>query len=403
MTIRRGLLSDYFNGVAVKRLRTVEIDALRSNQREFNSSNQLKKMLGTPDRVRYTARFLWLGGEQDALAEDGFLTWYESRKPPRREHRLYFPSNAVCAAASEGDTLFIARRTNDTLLAIIVPGDSTIQNQLLWLFGLDEQPALRFESMDIGAEAAELDFAARCILDELGIEIEETEVDLLDEILSKLKGQFPTTAAFSELARHSLPDVNPLDGADAALMAWLEREEAMFRRLERTIVGERLKSGFLSGDEADIDGFIAFSLGVQNRRKSRAGFSLENHLATIFKARALQFHHGATTEGKARPDFLFPGAAAYRDAAFPAERLTLLGSKSTCKDRWRQVLSEGARVAQKHLITLEPSISESQTDEMKMHGLQLILPKSLHATYKPAQRAWLMDLAAFIEMVERRQ
>ncbi|NKF15414.1 restriction endonuclease, partial [Rhizobium sp. BUS002] len=79
-----------------------------------------------------------------------------------------------CEAAAEGDVLFIARRTDNTLMAIIVPGDSTIQNQLLWLFGLEAQPALQFESLEISKDnAAELDFTARYILDELGIEVEE--------------------------------------------------------------------------------------------------------------------------------------------------------------------------------------------------------------------------------------
>ena len=61
------------------------------------------------------------------------------------------------------------------------------------------------------------------------------------------------------------------------------REEQLFRRLERKVIAERLQHGFGSdGAELDIDGFIGFSLSVQNRRKSRAGFALEHHLAAIF-------------------------------------------------------------------------------------------------------------------------
>ncbi|WP_346656468.1 type II restriction endonuclease [Bradyrhizobium sp. NBAIM01] len=40
-------------------------------------------------------------------------------------------------------------------------------------------------------------------------------------------------------------------------------------------MADRLRAGFLT-DKADVDGFIAFSLTVQNRRKSRAGKSLEH-------------------------------------------------------------------------------------------------------------------------------
>jgi hypothetical protein len=81
----------------------------------------------------------------------------------------------------------------------------------------------------------------------------------------------------------------------------------------------------------------------------------------------------------------------------------MLGSKSTVKDRWRQVLSEAARIDPKHLLTLEPAVSENQTDEMRAKSLQLVVPKRLHATYRLSQRSWLMSFRAFIAVVRSRQ
>jgi hypothetical protein len=406
MTICRGLLSDLFVGVVAKRITLVETITKRSNQHEFQGTRPLRKLFGDEDQRQLQTRFVWLGAEQEGISEDGFLSWSNVRKgkPRAAEYHLYYSGNAVTAAMRPGDTMFLARRPDASILVVIAPGGSTVNSQLMWLFGIDEQPELREEYKDIEHERqAELDYAARYILDELGIEIEEPEIDVFDDMLKPLGMTFPTTAVFSELARKSLPGIDPRDGADAALMAWLEREEALFRRLERTIIAERLKSGFMGETEADVDGFISFSLSVQNRRKSRAGQSLENHLEVIFKSRGLKFDRGTTTEARKKPDFLFPGGAEYRDPLFPNARLTLLGSKSTCKDRWRQVLAEGARVTHKHLITLEPSISEAQTNEMQSFDLQLVLPKSLHATYKPKQQSWLMDLMSFIALVESRQ
>jgi len=401
--MRRGLLSDCFDGVAVKRLSAVEANVLRSNQHEFNSSKQLKGLLGTPDRMQYQTIFIWISGEQEAVSEEGFLTWYQSRQPPRREHRLYFPTNVVCRAATEGDVLFIARRTDNTLMAIIVPGNSTIQNQLLWLFGLDEQPALRFESLEISKHnAAELDFTARYILDELGIEVEEPETDRLDTLIEKFGLAFPSTRVLSELARASLPQVSAADEPDAALMAWIEREEQLFRRLERHVVADRIKHGFHTDEGTDVDGFMAFSKSVQNRRKKRAGLALE-HLEAIFSAHKVRFGRNVETENRNKPDFLFPGQEEYRNPAFPVERLNMLGSKSTLKDRWRQVLSEAERIMPKHLLTLEPGISENQTDEMRAKQLQLVLPQSLHSTYRESQRGWLMTLGNFVDLVKARQ
>jgi hypothetical protein len=286
----------------------------------------------------------------------------------------------------------------------VVPAESTVLSQLLWLFGVEEQQQIQFVVRDIpGDHTNELDFAARYILDEIGIELEETETDQLDALLERFGNKFPTTKDFSELARSSVAHIDPRDDADAALMAWIEQEELLFRRLERRIVDERLRSGFLTDDVADVDGFLSFSLSVQNRRKSRAGQSLENHLETLFKAHELRFERGVETESRNKPDFLFPGQLEYRDTSFPVEKLTMLGAKSTLKDRWRQVLNEAVRIKSKHLITLEPGISQNQTDQMQVSSLQLVIPKKLHKTFQPVQQKWLLTLKEFLKLVISRQ
>ena len=81
----------------------------------------------------------------------------------------------------------------------------------------------------------------------------------------------------------------------------------------------------------------------------------------------------------------------------------MLGAKSTLKDRWRQVLSEAERIEHKHLLTLEPGISENQTDEMRAKHLQLVIPRALHSTYRLTQQAWLISVADFIPVVRARQ
>ena len=81
----------------------------------------------------------------------------------------------------------------------------------------------------------------------------------------------------------------------------------------------------------------------------------------------------------------------------------MLGVKSTCKDRWRQVLAEAKRIESKHLLTLETSISQHQTEQMKDERLQLIVPQSLHQTYTVAQQEWLLNVSEFTEVVRERQ
>lgn len=403
--IKQGLLSRYFEGIAVKRLRAVEADISRSNQHEYNGVNELKKILGS-ERASFPARFIWLADEQDALSEDGFVTWYDAREnhPTRSEYRLYFPTTPVSELAKAGDTLFIAKRTNGSVMAIITPAGSTIQNQMLWLFGLPDQPELEFTAQEISESRTDgLDFAVRYILDELGIEIEEPEANALDALIEKFGLEFPKTREFSELARNSLPEISATESPDSTLLAWMDREEQLFRRLERHIIAERLRAGFSDDKNTDVDGFLHFSLSVQNRRKARAGAALENHLEAIFTACSIRFDRGPETENKNRPDFLFPSAVDYRNMQFPVARLTMLGVKSTLKDRWRQILAEAQRIPEKHLLTLEPRISDNQTAQMKSENIRLVIPAGLQDTYRKEQKKDLMSLSNFIDLVRSRQ
>ena len=81
----------------------------------------------------------------------------------------------------------------------------------------------------------------------------------------------------------------------------------------------------------------------------------------------------------------------------------MLGSKTTAKDRWRQVLEEADRIEKKHLITLEGAISENQTNEMISRKLQLVVPRELHSTYTEKQRLWLYSIEDFLGLVKERQ
>lgn len=139
------------------------------------------------------------------------------------------------------------------------------------------------------------------------------------------------------------------------------------------------------------------------RRKSRAGNALENHLEAVFKAHGVTYSRTAVTERKLKPDFIFPDIKHYHDQLFPSARLTMLASKTTSKDRWRQILNEASRIPVKHLITLEPSISENQTAEMQSEKVQLVIPAPLHDTYTKEQRSWLLDVSDFVELAMKRQ
>ena len=81
----------------------------------------------------------------------------------------------------------------------------------------------------------------------------------------------------------------------------------------------------------------------------------------------------------------------------------MLSAKTASKDRWQQVLSEAMRILDKHLLILEPGISENQTDQMRTSRLQLVVPRGIHETYGTNQQKWLMSLSEFLELVAGRQ
>lgn len=406
--MKQGYLSDYFDSIAAKRLSAVEADPNRSHQHEFNGTKELKRVLGmgSGEQILFETKFIWLSEVNEGISTEGTVTWYDARlnHPTRSEYRLYFPTNEVTEIAMQGDMLFIAKRTDGTLMIIITVANSTLENQLLWLFGLPLQLGLSFESKELEKRDVEIDFIVRFIFDELGIEIEEPETDYLDHLLKKFDGIFPKTIIFSEYARKTCPyEVNAVESPDETLMAWMSHEERLFRRLERHIVSKRIMDGFLEGGDTDVDGFIKFSLSIQNRRKSRVGYAFENHLEEIFGLNKILYSRGQKTENKSKPDFLFPSIQNYHDPRFPTKLLTMLGAKTTCKDRWRQVLPEAARIKNKHLITLEPGISESQTNEMIAHSLQLVVPEPIISTYNNRQVGWLINLNDFLQLLNSKQ
>ena len=167
------------------------------------------------------------------------------------------------------------------------------------------------------------------------------------------------------------------------------------------MAADTLDALYIDG-HVDVDSFIEVSLSLHNRRKSRAGKGLENHLIALFEALKVRNSFNPVTENRARPDFIFPSIDEYADPRFPSVELTMLGVKTTCKDRWRQILSEAKRIDDKHLLTLESPISPAQTEEMKEHGVQLVIPKPLHKPYRPEQQQWLMSVDDFISTTRER-
>ena len=75
-----------------------------------------------------------------------------------------------------------------------------------------------------------------------------------------------------------------------------------------------------------------------NRRKARAGRSFENHVEYLLIQAGMPHKMRPSLGADGRPDIVIPSEKAYFDPAWPEEKLFIVGLKTTCKDRWRQVL-----------------------------------------------------------------
>ncbi len=178
---------------------------------------------------------------------------------------------------------------------------------------------------------------------------------------------------------------------DRRLVERYRCEFGLFRVIEAAHTIPLVTDGFSTVEE-----FLAVAQTVANRRKARAGRSLELHLARVFDEESVTYQTGATTEQNRKPDFVFPSIEAYREG-----RPTLmLGVKTSVKDRWRQVLDEAARIKEKHLFTLSEGVSPGQFDQMEGAGLRLVVPAQNIRSFPASIRPRLTTLAGFIGTVK---
>lgn len=225
----------------------------------------------------------------------------------------------------------------------------------------------------------------------------------IEHFLAGLNVEFPSSEEMSTAARSIHNQVynhqkfirnNP----DKKLLDWTEAEFRLFRALEYTRYGEMITAGFSS-----VEAFINTANKVLNRRKSRAGKSLEHHLAAIFDGNQIQYKAQAITEGNKKPDFIFPSQEAYHDFTFPTERIVSLAAKTTCKDRWRQIINEADRLREqdKYLCTLQQGISAAQMDEMQAERVILVVPKPYIQTFPKDRQDRIWTIRKFVQYIQK--
>lgn len=230
---------------------------------------------------------------------------------------------------------------------------------------------------------------------------DETPNECIERKLRAFAGTlstFPETRIFSGFVQKVLNDcISDFTSQeqDAQLISLIENEYNLFRIAERIICAHDI-----SRIHESVDDFLKTAATLMNRRKSRAGHSLENHVAFLLNNATIPFD-AQVREIEGKPDIVIPNKLAYRDSNYPIERLFVVGLKTTCKDRWRQVLNEARRVQHKYILTTQQGISENQLAEMRDSQVSLIVPRAYHRMYPQVEQMEILTVHDFIIKVKR--
>jgi type II restriction enzyme len=326
--------------------------------------------------TKYDIKIEW----QDDVVTDSVITWYG--KETRSEYRLtrfgrgfpYLVHDMV------GNLLVLIRKNKKEFLAYILDFDEDIE-ELQAALGIEVT-----ESWGIYRHGF------------IEVETEDECIDRKFREFAQRLTEFPQGSVFSRETRRILAECfkhfNDLS-ADESLMKSMEAEYKLFKLAERHLCHADVNRLFL-----DIDDFLKTASGILNRRKSRAGRSLENHVEEVLLKAKIPHKMRPNIDGK--PDIVIPNEEAYYDLNYPTNKRFIIGVKTTCKDRWRQVLNEGELVKNKHILTTQKGISSNQLNEMHKAKVTLIVPKQLHKEYPKERNITLLTVEEFVSTIRTR-
>ena len=321
---------------------------------------------------------------QDDFTTESCMKYYGQRT--RNEYRITrFGRNfPFLQDENVGDLLIIAKFTEEDYAGYVLSSDEDI-DEFFAYFNL--APDETNQLIDIDGS----------------VKPDEKIAQLLQSFVAQFN-DFPETRQMAQGARdcynnaYGIAENALRNKPDEVLLNWVDTEYRLFKCMEEKVYADVISKPFGS-----IEAFVQTANEVLNRRKSRAGKSLEHHLADIFTHNELVFEEQAITEDNKKPDFLFPNGECYHNMQFPADDLIVLGAKTTCKDRWRQVLTEADRVDVKYLFTLQQGISKNQLKEMHDSRLTLVVPHKYIASFPQEYQSEISDLKRFISLVRQKQ
>lgn len=330
---------------------------------------------------RENIKIIW----QDEIVTYSTFTWYESKGELRLTRFGWgFP---FLNPDFTGALFVFTRMAEDEYEAYLLNSEFEIDRYLA-AFSLGPQDAGQMLDPFAGP------------MDREGIEHEAIK-EYVDSLNLNDDSDFPLSAVISCKARdiqNAVYDRRELiiKNPDLKVIEYTRVEYAIFREIEAQMYGPLISRGFDT-----VEQFVALANTVLNRRKSRAGKSLEHHLASIFSDNHLCFEEQVVTEGNKKPDFIFPSGDAYHDSSYAVDNIVVLAAKTTCKDRWRQIITEADRMRGRthFLMTLQQGNTPHQLKEMRAANVRLVVPKPYIKAYPTEFQEEIWTLRKFIDFV----
>ena len=330
--------------------------------------------------VKKTVEIIW----NDNITTQSIFTWYYSKNELRITN---FGKGFPYKKPDQTGSLFVLTKiSNEQYRAFFLDSDEEIDN-FLTEFNLSPTETNRM-------------FKSNKVIDG-----DKKLENYLESHFANFTGEIPPSVKMAEMAEtielklYDQPQLI-ITNPDKLLVNWTNIEYSLFRKLENTKYLKRVQLGFKT-----LEDFLELSLKISNSRKSRAGKSLEHHLEALFKGNDIQYTAQGITEERKRPDFIFPSISDYHDTEFPTDKLVTLAAKTTCKDRWRQIINEADRLrdANKYLCTLQQGISSAQLKEMQDEKVILVVPKAYISSYPKEYQNSIYTLSKFISLIKELQ
>jgi hypothetical protein len=119
-----------------------------------------------------------------------------------------------------------------------------------------------------------------------------------------------------------------------------------------------------------------FFLSLTQSRRNRAGKAFEILINVLFSKLSYPYSSQPIINGQ--PDFLLPSVDHYKANAMDCIIFTV---KRTLRERWRQIVTEGALRSNVFLATIDEKVSEGDLQQMLKNRIYLVVPERVKTRY----------------------